>query len=63
MVTALVLTADKVCNNLDFSDGSVIANAPDEVKVITAPVSNMGINAALIFDLDDTATLGFTFSK
>lgn len=63
VVTSLVLTADKVCNNLDFSDGSVIANAPDEVKVITAPVSNMGINAALIFDLDDTATLGFTFSK
>ena len=63
VVTSLVLTATKVCSDLSFSDNTVIANAPDEVKVITAPVSDAGINAGLIFDLDDTATIGFSFSK
>ena len=63
MVNSLVLTATKVCSSPSFSDDTVITDAPDEVKTITAPVSEAGINASLIFDLDDSATLGFNFAK
>ena len=63
MVNSLVLTASKICSSPSFSDDTVIADAPDEIKSITAPVSEAGINASLIFDLDDTAELGFNFAK
>ena len=63
MVTSLVLTASKICSSPTFSDDTIITDAPDEIKTITAPVSESGINASLIFDLDDTAELGFNFSK
>ena len=63
MVNSLVLTASKVCSSPEFTDDTVIADAPAEIVTITAPVSEAGINASLLFDLDDTALLGFNFAK
>lgn len=60
-MTQLVLTAEKVYSDADCT--VEITDAPVEVKTITAPVADSGINASLLFDIDNTKTIGFTFEK
>lgn len=40
-----------------------VTDIPAELKTISAPVAESGINAELPFDLDDSKLLGFQFAK
>lgn len=59
MLTSVVLTAA----TLTGPDGAAIAEIPAELATISCPVAESGINAELLFDLDDAATLGFQLAK
>ena len=58
MTTNVVLTT----TTLVGADGAAAA-IPVELATVSCPVAESGINAELVFDLDDTATLGFQMAK
>ena len=58
MTTNVVLSTAEVY----AADGSSVA-VPAELATVSAPVAETGINANLLFDLDDAATLGFQLEK
>lgn len=43
--------------------GAAVAEIPAELATVSAPVAESGINAELLFDLDDAAVLGFQLTK
>lgn len=57
MLTSLVLTTTEL-----LVDGNA-AEIPAELATISCPVAESGINAELLFNLDDTAVLGFQLVK
>ena len=58
MMCTLVLTATQLTVG-----ETEVTDIPSELATITAPVAESGINAELLFDLDDTALLGFQLVK
>ena len=58
MTTNVVLTTTA----LTGADGAA-AEIPVELATVSCPVAESGINAELIFDLDDTAVVGFQMAK
>ena len=58
MTTNVVLTTTALVG----ADGAAAA-IPVELATVSCPVAESGINAELVFDLDDTATLGFQMAK
>ena len=40
-----------------------VTEIPAELKAVSAPVAESGINAELPFDLDDSKLIGFQFAK
>lgn len=47
---------------LTTGDGTAV-DVPAELAAVSAPVAESGINANLLFDLDDSATVGFDLKK
>jgi hypothetical protein len=47
---------------LTAGDGTAV-EIPAELATVSAPVAESGINANLLFDLDDAATVGFDLKK
>jgi hypothetical protein len=41
----------------------VVTDIPVELATVSAPVAESGINANLLFDLDDAAVVGFALEK
>lgn len=58
MTTNVVLTTTALVGANGAS-----ASIPVELATVSCPVAESGINAELVFDLDDTATLGFQMAK
>lgn len=58
MLCSLVMTTSELIVN-----GAAVAEIPAELATISAPVAESGINAELLFDLDDAALLGFQLTK
>ena len=58
MLCSLVLTTVELTAN-----GAAVAEIPAELATVSAPVAESGINAELLFDLDDAAVLGFQLTK
>ncbi len=58
MLCSVVMTTTELTAN-----GAAVAEIPAELSTISAPVAESGINAELLFDLDDTAVLGFQLTK
>lgn len=58
MLCSLVMTTTELT-----AGGAAVAEIPAELATISAPVAESGINAELLFDLDDTAVLGFQLVK
>ena len=58
MLTSVVLTTTSLSVY-----GEAVAEIPAELATISCPVNESGINAELLFDLDDAATLGFQLAK
>lgn len=59
MMSAVVLTTTE----LTGADGAAVADIPAELATISAPVSDSGININLVYDLDDSTTIGFALVK
>ncbi len=57
MVTQLSFTTTKLYKDAEMT--TEVTNIPPELKNFDTPVSESGINAELVFDIDDTATLVF----
>ena len=45
------------------ANGAAVTEIPAELATISAPVAESGINAELLFELDDAAVLGFQLTK
>lgn len=58
MLCSLVMTTTELTAN-----GAAVTEIPAELTTISAPVAESGINAELLFDLDDAAVLGFQLTK
>lgn len=58
MTTNVVLTTVEL-----FAGDGTAVEIPAELAAVSAPVAEAGINAELLFDLDDTAVLGFQMEK
>lgn len=58
MLCSVVLTTVELTAN-----GAAVAEIPAELATVSAPVAESGINAELLFDLDDAAVLGFQLTK
>lgn len=58
MLCSVVLTTTEV-----IAQGVTVGEIPAELATVNAPVAESGINAELLFDLDDSAVLGFQFIK
>lgn len=58
MLCTVVLTTTELT-----AGGNAVAEIPAELATISAPVAESGINAELLFDLDDAALLGFQLIK
>ena len=58
MLCSVVMTTTELTAN-----GAAVAEIPAELATISAPVAESGINAELLFDLDDAAVLGFQLTK
>ena len=58
MLCSVVMTTTELTAN-----GTAVAEIPAELATISAPVAESGINAELLFDLDDAAVLGFQLTK
>jgi hypothetical protein len=58
MLCSVVLTTTELTAN-----GAAVAEIPAELATVSAPVAESGINAELLFDLDDAAVLGFQLTK
>jgi hypothetical protein len=59
MTTNVVLTTVELIG----ADGAVVTDIPVELATVSAPVAESGINANLLFDLDDAAVVGFALEK
>lgn len=58
MMCTMTMTTTSV-----FVGETALEEIPAELATITAPVAESGINAELLFDLEDTALLGFQMTK
>jgi hypothetical protein len=58
MLCSVVLTTAELTAN-----GAAVTEIPAELATVSAPVAEAGINAELLFDLDDAAVLGFQLTK
>lgn len=58
MLCSVVMTTAELTAN-----GAAVAEIPAELATVSAPVAESGINAELLFDLDDAAVLGFQLTK
>lgn len=58
MLCSLVMTTTELT-----ASGAAVSEIPVELATISAPVAESGINAELLFDLDDAAVLGFQMTK
>ena len=58
MLCSVVLTTTELTAN-----GAAVTEIPAELATVSAPVAESGINAELLFDLDDAAVLGFQLTK
>lgn len=58
MMTTVELTTTELT-----AFGAAVAEIPAELATVSCPVNESGINAELIFNIDDTATLGFQLAK
>lgn len=58
MLCSVVLTTTELTAN-----GAAVDEIPAELATVSAPVAESGINAELLFDLDDAAVLGFQLTK
>ena len=59
MMSAVALTTTALTD----ANGAAVADIPAELATISAPVSDSGINITLIYDLDDSTTVGFALAK
>ena len=59
MMSAVALTTTELTD----ANGAAVADIPAELATISAPVSDSGININLIYDLDDSTTIGFALVK
>ena len=59
MMSAVALTTTALTD----ANGATVADIPAELATISAPVSDSGINITLIYDLDDSTTVGFALVK
>ncbi len=60
MMTTLSFTTTAVYT--DMAMENAVTDIPAELKTISAPVAESGINAELLFDLDDAKLVGFQLS-
>ncbi len=61
MMTTIELTTTGLYKDSDMT--TAITDIPAELKKISAPVAESGINAELPFDVDDSKLIGFQFVK
>lgn len=58
------MTTNVVLTTVELVDGTgAVVDVPVELATVSAPVAETGINANLLFDLDDSETLGFQLEK
>lgn len=60
MVTSIVFTTTEAYT--DTSMTTPVTEIPPELKTVSGAVAESGINAELLFDLDDTQLIGFQFT-
>ena len=58
MLCSVVMTTTELTAN-----GAAVTQIPTELATVSAPVAESGINAELLFDLNDAAVLGFQLTK
>ncbi len=61
MMTTLNLTTTALFEDAEMT--KAVTDIPAELKTVSAPVADSGINAELPFDLDDSKLIGFQFEK
>ena len=61
MLTTVELTTTALYKDAEMKEA--VTEIPAELKAVSAPVAESGINAELPFDLDDSKLIGFQFAK
>ena len=61
MMTTVTLTTSAAYTDVNMQ--TPVSTIPAEIKTVSAPVAESGINAELLFDLDDAKVIGFQFAK
>ncbi len=61
MMTTIEFTTTELYTDIEMTQA--VADIPPELKTISAPVADSGINAQLPYDVDDSTVIGFQLEK